>query len=174
MGKWNGFEFGIEGEISDTKRFERISAAARELGAALDDLNLPAIFQGNDLIWKRLDGTEANWEAERNENWRRYREFCSAIAHVRERAASHAEPAMKRKTTHYARNMFFVALGENWREELGLRITAGTEALFVQFVEAASKGVYSFKNAETAREAIVNSMRDWPRRRGCKNDDEKN
>ena len=67
-GKWNGFEFGIEGEISDTRRYRKVSAAARELGAALDDFNLPAIFQGNDLIWKRLDGTEANWEAERDED----------------------------------------------------------------------------------------------------------
>ena len=58
---------------------------------------------------------------------------------------------------------FLFRLGRVWREELGLKVTAGTEALFVQFAEAASKGVYPFKDAETARQTIVNSMKDWPR-----------
>lgn len=165
MGKWNGFAFGKD---KDGDRFEAVEKAARELKAALDDLNFPTVFADNDLVWKRLDGTEENWKAEKERNWQRYRKFLDALNHIRMRSSA-LKTKPRRKQARLARDKFFRDLGHVWRVELGLRITASVKSPFVAFVEAASKGVYRFGNDDTARDEILNVVRSWPRGSECKN-----
>ena len=47
---WDGHAWGHD----DKSNYERAEKAALELIAALDDLNFPAIFSGDDLVWKSL------------------------------------------------------------------------------------------------------------------------
>ena len=120
-------------------------------------------FNGHDFGIER--SRENEWKRERFANFRK------ALEHVAKRAAWVTRP--EKKQALLARDRFFKDLGRVWGGELDLRITTGVEALFVRFVETASEGVYRFRNVETARDAIVNSMRSWTRRPGCKNPDEK-
>jgi hypothetical protein len=171
ISKWNGRNFGHD----QTDLYKGVEESARELSAALAKLNFPAFFIGNDLVWKASDFTKENSlavsEAESKANWQRYGAFCKALEHVAARAARMATP--KRRQTRLARDRFFRALGERWRVELDLRITASTKSPFVSFIEAASKGVYQFGKDHTARDEILNVIRSWPRRSECKNRDEK-
>jgi hypothetical protein len=154
MGLWTGFAFG---EYKDSDRLEAVERAAGALKAALDDLNFPAIFAGNILVWKRLDGTETDWEAEKEENWQRYRKFLGAIDHIRMMSrANKAKP--RRKRARLARDIFFFNLLQAW-SGLGLSVSAGIKSPVVDFIEAASEGVYEFEDPDTARETILNVIR---------------
>ena len=171
MGKWNGFVFcdDKDGDYSD--QFERIATAARELKAALEEFASPAFFWGHDLLWKRLDGTETDWEAEKEENWQRYRKFLGALGHLQMRGADLAAQGKPlRKRVRFARNRFIGDLGERWRTQLGLRITASVKSPFVRFVEVAAEGIYEFESPDTARDKILNVVRGWGRP-VCKNRD---
>jgi hypothetical protein len=151
---WDGQTLGQDaGAI-----YRRIKSAARKLNEALAELNHPAIFIGHELVWKAL--------AETSENQRRYSEFCAALEHVGARAALIEKKPRKRD--RLMREWFVRDLAEVWRDELGLKITAGTKSLFVKFVVAACASVCSLK-AQT----VVNIMQAWPRRQGRKNDGEK-
>jgi hypothetical protein len=180
---WNGRALSV----ADADAYKRLGRRARELNAVFgelaeaatnDRLPFPAILTGHDLVWKgpaetNLIGHDLEWKglAETNENQERFAKFREALEHVAKRADEVTEP--KPKQALLARNTFFQDLGHVWGDELGLRVTTGVEALFVRFVEAASEGVYRSRKVETARDAIVNSMRSWPRRPRCKNPDEK-
>ena len=180
---WNGRALSA----ADADAYERVGRRARDLNAVLgelaeaatnDRLPFPAILAGHDLVWKGpaetiLVGHDLVLKglAEVNENQERFAKFREALEHVAKRAERVTRPEPKQALL--ARNRFFQDLGHVWGDELGLRVTTGVEALFVRFVEAASEGVYRFRKVETARDAIVNSMRSWPRRPGCKNPDEK-
>lgn len=182
-GHWSGRGLSA----ADADAYKRIGRAACELIAVFDQLAeaatndrlpFPAILAGHDLVWKgpgetNLIGRDLvrKGPAETKRNRKRFAKFCQALEHVAKRADEVTEPKPKRALL--ARDMFFVDLGRVWRDELGLRITTGVQALFVRFVEAASQGVYRFRKVETARDAIVNSMRTWPRRPGYKNPEEK-
>jgi hypothetical protein len=169
MGKWNGFVFRDDKHGDNSDRFERIATAARELKAGLEEFASPAFFWGHDLLWKRLDGTETDWEAEKDENWQRYRKFLGALSHLQMRGAELAAQGKPlRKRVRFARNLFIGHLGEYWRTQLGLHITASVKSPFVRFVEAAAEGVYKFKSPDAARDKILNVVRGWGRP-VCKN-----
>jgi hypothetical protein len=157
IANWNGYTWGT----ADTSKYKRVEQAAGELKAALADLTFPPVFAGNDVLWKRLDGTEENWEAETKENPRRFDAFNEALDHIRLRAALMASP--RQKQARYARDRFFGDLGRVWRVELGLPIKASGTSRFVSFVEAASEGVCSLSVTAT-RNMISSVVRKWPRR----------
>lgn len=161
------------GPAAEAAAYERVGRLARKLIGAFDKLSktatddrlpFPAVLTGCGLVWESL--------AEPNENQARFANFLDALDHVARRAERVARLRPGRRLL--SRDIYFADLGRVWRADLDLRIATGTKALFVQFVEAASKGVYQFPNDETAADTIVNSMRSWPRRPGCKNAAENN
>jgi hypothetical protein len=168
--RWNGRALSP----ADAAAYKRIGALTRELievfdglskAATNDRLLFPAILAGHGLIWEGL--------AELRENRARFANFLDALDHTARRAEQIAQFGPNRSLLA-SRHKYIADLGRVWRTDLGLKITTGTKALFTQFVEAASKGVYQFPNAGAAADAIVNSMKSWPRRPGCKNDAENN
>lgn len=168
--RWNGHALSP----ADVVAYKRVGRLARELIGVFDELSeaetnnrllFPAILASHDLIWEGL--------AEPRENRARFANFRGALDHTARRAEQITKSLPKRSLLA-SRHIYFADLGRVWRADLGLKITTGTKALFVQFVEAASKGVYQFSNVETAADAIVNSMKSWPRRPECKNDAENN
>ncbi len=159
---WDGRTFGRD----DIATYKRIEKAARDLNSGLAELGFPAIFIGNDIVWKNLAATDENPD----ENKVRFAGFTAALDHIAARAAVMASEQGRKRTL--MRDRFFRSLGEFWRVELGLRITASVKSPFVRFVETASKNVYRFRRAHTARDAILNVVRSWPRRSVCKNRDE--
>jgi hypothetical protein len=156
IGKWNGRTFG---ENNFSALMAGAGVAARDLKEALTGLNFPVIFGGNDLLWRRLDGTEDNLPAETEENWRRYRSFCNALEHVRARAAEHKTTPV-RYHENGARDMFFAALSKVWRDDIGLPIRASAESYFAQFIEKACQGVCDLPHA-TAPQTISGVIRKW-------------
>jgi hypothetical protein len=147
--RWDGRTLGYD----YAGAYRRVEQAASELGAALRELNFPAIFIGCDLTWKPL--------AETQENEERLRHFLNAVEHVHARAAQMAEP--KRKQIHLVRDRFFGELGRVWRVELGLPISASAASRFAQYVEVASEGVCKLPDKK-ARVTISGVIRKWPRR----------
>lgn len=157
---WNGRTFARD----DIATYKRIEKAARDLNAGLAELGFPAIFTGSDIVWKNLATTDDNPD----ENKVRFAGFTAALDHIAARAAMMASEQRRKRTL--MRDRFFGDLGEFWRVELGLRITASIKSPFVRFVEdASSEGVYQFGNDDTARDVILNVVRSWPRGSMCKN-----
>jgi hypothetical protein len=158
LDNWNGYTWGAD----ESGKYKRVELAASELKAALDDLKFPAIFAGDDLLWKPLDGTEENWKAEKDENPKRFEAFRKALDGIRMRTALMAAPRRKRKM--YARDRFFIDLWRVWRAELDLAVSSSHFSSVVEFVATAAEGVYVFQNEETALETISNVIRKGPRR----------
>ncbi len=176
--KWNGRNFGHD----ETHLYRRIEHAARELKAALADLNFPAIFVGNELVWKGLaemplaeamalssvpahlaDAVAFGGKAfsDTRENEERFATFCKALEHVAGRAAHMAKP--QRKQDRLMRDRFFVALWQVWVGELGLPVSSKTHlSPLVAFIEAAAEGVDVFPKEDTAAYTISNVIRKWP------------
>jgi hypothetical protein len=142
---WDGYAWGHD----DKSNYERAEKAALELVAALDDLNFPAIFSGNDLLWKSL--------GELSENLERFSKFRDALNHVGSRARRMAARGRKRK--NYARDRFFAALMQTWRIDLGLHIGVNADASLIrEFVECASVGVLG---EIPTKSAISDVIRRW-------------
>ena len=78
---WDGASFGHD----DRPQYSRIEDAAKELVAALDELSFPAIFAGDDLVWRAGDAPE--------ENAARYAAFVDALQHVGARAGQMGQAA---------------------------------------------------------------------------------
>ncbi len=170
--QWNGRTLSA----ADADAYRRAGRLTRKLAAVLDELSeavgndrlpFPAILVGNDLIWESPRETSSTGHAlarkgaeETKRNRTRFANFRGALQHVAERAEW--VTSLETKKPLLARHTYFADLGRVWRE-LGLNVTTGTEARFVQFAEAASEGVYPFKDPENARQTIVNSMKNWPR-----------
>lgn len=142
---WDGQKWGPD----DTYKYKRIELAASEFIAALDDLNFPAIFSGDDLVWKFL--------GELNENLERFSKFRDALNHIGSRARKLAAPRRKRK--NYARDRFFAALMQKWRIDLALHIGVNAEASLIrEFIECASVGVLG---EIPTKSAISDVIRRW-------------
>jgi hypothetical protein len=146
----------------DTGKYERIERAALELVEALDDLNFPAIFSGNDLVWVspcepslRDDESFGRYQKENHERFSRFRE---ALGHVRLRAKRMAAKNPKRK--NQARDYFFAELTRVWRDDLGLNVGVSANSLLVAFIEIAASSMCGLREA-TAKDAISNAIRKW-------------
>jgi hypothetical protein len=85
IGNWNGYSW------FQPREYTRVEKAAGQLQAALDDMDCPEIFFGNDLLWKtpeRLEEpeiTDEDWEGpERAKN---LDEFRKAVEHLLRKVA---------------------------------------------------------------------------------------
>jgi hypothetical protein len=145
--KWNGRNFGHD----DTDLYKHVEEAARELKDALTNLNFPAIFIGNELVWKSLADTRENEE--------RFTSFCKALDHVNAKAAFMSKSG-RRRQVRLARDRFFLDLRRVWTVDLDLDIKATATSRFVSFVKAASEEVHpSYVTADMISKVI----RNWPR-----------
>jgi hypothetical protein len=153
---WDGCTLGRD----DTGKYERIEGAALELIAALDDLNFPALFSGNDLVWA-LPGDswkdDESFDQYQKENCKRFSKFHEALGHVHLRAKKMAAKNPKRK--NLARDYFFVELLPVWRDDLGLKVGVSANSRLVAFIEIAASSVCGL--GARAKNTVSNSIREW-------------
>ena len=134
---WNGHTFGPD---PDHETFELIERAAGELRAGL--LGLKTHFAEHLLP---PPASKAS--------------LLSMLDHIRTEAAKKAKRGRKRAS--YARDRFVIDLANEWRIELGQRITLGESSAFIDFATAASEGLLKSQTEESTRIAIAHTIRKW-------------
>ena len=129
---WNGKSCGDGNK--NREKFERIAAAARELGLALD-------HHGSYIgLAKDVD------------QLLRLREVLSSVA-----TNAGMMAAKSRKSKNLMRNRLFSSLASYWRNDLGLDLATADGSHLVQFIETATTGVWNAPTKESQSD-------DWLRR----------